>query len=128
MAKTNGSAKPEKEHNQLPDVSAAIEAVKKCEQIDADLETLKAEYMNECKALREDKKDILEIANQAGADKTAIKAVLKTRKLQKKIHDVEDGLQLDGGQLYESYMEAVGDWGSTPLGQASEPAEEQPTA
>jgi hypothetical protein len=91
--------------------------VREIEKHHGTLDSLKGSYMNECKQVREMIADCYARAKDAGLPKRALKAVIKTRELQRKIDDMradlcEDGLDED----YDRIRERLGDLADTPLG------------
>ncbi len=93
--------------------------VTRIESVDKELETLKGKYMSECKALREDKKEILNEAKDAGFTKAAIKAVVKARELDRKAKEAYEDLDLADRDTFDSIRHALGDLAELPLGQAA---------
>lgn len=58
--------------------------LKRIESLHSDMETAKIEYMNKCKARRQDVKDVLAEAEDAGVPKKPLKGLVKYRLLEKK--------------------------------------------
>jgi uncharacterized protein (UPF0335 family) len=103
-----------------PNIHPTDDLVKEtCAQIEAlygELETLKGEYMEQCKELREQMQDTYADAKSRGVDTKALKAVVKIRKLERKIGAIEEG---DVGEAYDNYRAKIGHWGETPLAKAA---------
>lgn len=85
----------------------------------ADLESLKGEYMAECKSLREDVKSVLEEAKAAGIDPKALKAVVDTRAAEKRAERIRLGLKTETQEVFDAIRVALGDYADTPLGEAA---------
>jgi uncharacterized protein (UPF0335 family) len=86
----------------------------------ATLESMRGEYMNECKQVRELISECYDRAKDAGLPKKAMKAVIKTRQLQKKIEGLREDLAEDGlDEDYDTIRLALGDLADLPLGAAA---------
>ncbi|MFN3891968.1 MAG: hypothetical protein ACK4MV_16355 [Beijerinckiaceae bacterium] len=84
------------------------------------LESLRGEYMNECKQVRELISECYDRAKDAGLSKKALKAVIKTRQLEKKIESLREDLSEDGlDDDYDAIRLALGDLAELPLGAAA---------
>jgi uncharacterized protein (UPF0335 family) len=101
------------------DPDKAQSFIDRCENIDKELEREKGEYMARCKALRGDKKDVLSEAKDQGFNTTAMKAVLKTRALERKVEETRDELDNDVQDSFDNIRLAIGDLADLPLGQAA---------
>jgi hypothetical protein len=88
------------------------------EQDDA-LLSLKSDYMNACKGPRSKIKDILARAKEADINMVAFREVLAkhrdVREQERRIADLED----DDRSAFELMLDALGEFGNTPLGQAA---------
>jgi uncharacterized protein (UPF0335 family) len=84
------------------------------ENVHADLESLKGEYMQRCQARREDIKQICIEAKDKGVDPRALKGVIKARALQRKIDGIDDGFDETEAAAYRELAETLG-----PLGNAA---------
>lgn len=90
------------------------------EAVDAELEVMKMRYMNECRTKREEQKRIVKMVKAEGFASDAFKAVIKCRRLEKKIEAIADDLEDDDAiESYEQMMEALGGLADLPLGQAA---------
>jgi uncharacterized protein (UPF0335 family) len=83
------------------------------------LESEKGTYMAAAKAIRARIKDVYQTANSMGIDKTALKAVINRRVLERKIAMGRDDLEADSRDKYDLIRDALGDFASTPLGEAA---------
>jgi uncharacterized protein (UPF0335 family) len=83
------------------------------------LESEKGSYMVAAKAIRARIKDVYQTANSMGIDKAALKAVINRRLLERKIAMGRDDLEVDSRDKYDLIRDALGDYASTPLGEAA---------
>jgi len=88
--------------------------IERIEAVQDDLESLKGEYMNRCKARREEIKTIYGEAKDKGVPKRPLKGIIKHRALQRKIDDIENDFEIDESAIYRELVEGLG-----PLGQAA---------
>lgn len=109
---------PRAGHNGF-DPAKAEAFIKRVERIEADIGKEKSDYMNTCKALREDIKNVLNEAKDAGLPKAAMKAVLKARTLERKLEEAREDLDPDMQDTYDNIRLALGDLAELPLGQAA---------
>lgn len=85
-----------------------------------DLESMKGAYMQQCKTVREMIADCYDRAKDSGVPKKALKAVIKTRQLEKKIEGLREDLAEDGLEDdYDNIRLALGDLADLPLGKAA---------
>ena len=90
-----------------------------------DLATERGEYMQRCRQIRGEIKDVLQAAkDEDGIPKKALKFLVKKRQMLAKIEDIEAGLEPEDGTAFQSLELALGDYGSTGLGQAAKMAAE----
>ena len=91
-------------------------------QIESHLVDLLSErgvYMAKCKAIRARIGEVYEVARDRGVDKKALRQVIHTRELERKIEDSIAKLEADTRETYEMLEAALGDFGDTPLGAAA---------
>ena len=88
--------------------------LQRIENLMSEGESAKGEYMNECKQRREEIKDVLTEAADAGVPKKALRGLVKYRELEKRQQEIADGLEEQEQADYESLIAALG-----PLGQAA---------
>ena len=80
----------------------------------------KGAFMERCKVIRSRIDDVYKSAKAVGVPKTPLKAVVKTRKLERDLKDIRDDLEdIDERDKYDLIREALGDFASSPLGQAA---------
>lgn len=85
-----------------------------------ELDSLKGEYMNDARQIRASIAECYERAKDSGVSKAALKAVIKTRQLEKKIDGLRENLVEDGlDNDYDNIRLALGDLAELPLGQAA---------
>jgi len=96
--------------------------VERIENLNRDLEKLKSDYMNECKAVRADIKEVVGEADDKGVPKKALKGIVKYRALERKKNAIGDGMDIDEQSKFESLVAALGALDGTPLGDAAKAA------
>jgi uncharacterized protein (UPF0335 family) len=92
------------------------------ERIDAcfdELATLTGEHMNRCKGPRKRIVEIVDEAKAAGINKKAMKAKIKARDYERKMAKLREDLEADEQDSFDRISEALGDYGTTPLGEAT---------
>lgn len=82
------------------------------------LDSYRGEYMNRCRAVRDLIAQIYDRAKDAGVPKKELKAVIKTRELERKIEELRDDLE-DGAETFDQIRHALGDLADLPLGTAA---------
>jgi len=91
-------------------------------QIEQDMDrlaTLKGEYMNDCRQIREAIARTLVEAKDAGIPKREFKLVIRTRQLENKLEAIGTELEPDERESYDAIRTALGDYADLPLGQAA---------
>ena len=101
------------------DPEKAKSFVSRIENLNDDMETLKAEHMSKCKAVREDIKDVIAEAKNEGIPASALKAVVKVRALERKAAAERDNLDNEIQGDFDNLRLALGDLAETELGQAA---------
>jgi uncharacterized protein (UPF0335 family) len=87
---------------------------------DAQLASLKGEYMEECKAPREDIANVFQQAKDKGLPVRAFRALVKNRRLDRQMHANVNRLEDDDQANYDALLVGLGDFIDLPLGQAAE--------
>lgn len=82
------------------------------------LETYRGEYMARCKSVRELITQSYDRAKDAGIPKRELRAVIKTRELERKIESLREELE-DGAETFDAIRVALGDLADLPLGDAA---------
>lgn len=85
--------------------------LKRIETLMAEMETAKSVYMSECKERRGDIKEIYTEVKDSGVNVRALKGVVKSRSLEKKLDAIPEGFDDDEAAAYEILCEALGDLG-----------------
>lgn len=119
--KDDASAKPKSKvgHNGF-DPAVLNSLVERIENIEADGETDKGEYMQRCKARKEDIADIIEEGKARGIPPKPFKKALSARKLNKKIEALRADLaDMVDQESYDQIRHALGDLADLPLGEAA---------
>ena len=83
------------------------------------LASLKGEYMQACKGPRGDIVDCFKQAKDGGLNMRAFRAVVKNRRLDKKMAANVERLEPDDQAEYEATVAGLGDFCDLPLGQAA---------
>jgi uncharacterized protein (UPF0335 family) len=106
-AKTNGFD---------PDLTSNL--VNRIENLHKQMDTLKAEHMNLCKAVREDIKVVYKEAKDQDISPKALRAVVKARTHERKAEAVRTELaDIDLIDKFDLIRLSLGDLDGTPLGQ-----------
>jgi hypothetical protein len=106
-----------------PDEMASF--VDKYEELEKEILREKMSYMERCRRIREQQKDLLDDAKDQGLPKNVVKAVVKARDLERKVESLLEEMEDDAAQLFKDIREALGDYADLPLGQAAVSREEQ---
>jgi len=86
---------------------------------DAELASLKSNYMTKCKVPRAALGEVFEAAEDAGIPKRAFRTLVKNHRLNRRIKDNTARLEDDDHDSYERLVESLGDFIDLPLGQAA---------
>lgn len=115
--------------NILPDRTALKKCITQVENCLDRMASLKADYMNECKEIREEIKEIYADAKDKGVVTRAVKQLILTRIMQARIAEGIEKLDVDDVDMYWAYADAVLSWDDTPLARAAaRPTEEAEAA
>ena len=95
------------------------EAVANIEESYRKLDTERAVYMNKCKSIRNEMKDHYGDAANVGIAKKLLAKIIKERQYERKIDKLTADLEPDERSELEMLVDKLGDYGSTPLGQAA---------
>ena len=101
------------------DPTTAQRFVGEMDRCDEELLTLRGEYMQRCKAVRERKADWVEQAEAAGLPRSGLKVELKRRDLARKIKTLETDAGEEVVETADMIREALGDFAALPLGGAA---------
>jgi uncharacterized protein (UPF0335 family) len=93
--------------------------VDRIEALHGEIESEQAKYMVAAKALREDIANVYEEAGARGVSTKPLKALIKTRKLDRRAKAEKEKLDLDERATLEMLKDALGDLADTPLGEAA---------
>lgn len=86
--------------------------LERIENLLTELDSMRGKYMSECKAVREDIKEIYTEARDNGVPSKALKGLVKYRQLERKQKAIADGLDGDEQAAYENLVEALGELGA----------------
>lgn len=118
--KNGGTENPHQDKPNGVEDSVAKRWTGEIERHFATLDSLRGEYMNQCKQVRELIAGCYDRAKDAGLPKKALKAVIKTRQLEKRIEGLREDLAEDGlDDDYDTIRLALGDLADLPLGAAA---------
>jgi uncharacterized protein (UPF0335 family) len=93
--------------------------VARVENLEGEIEVLKAACKEECDPIREDIGEIIEEAEQAGIPKKELRKVLARRATERKIEAARAKLNEYEQRNYDNLRFALGELRDTPLGQAA---------
>ena len=112
------------QHGNGPNPERTKEAVSRIEAIAAKKDAAHMDYMRQCSVFAEETKAVYDEAKKAwGLNKRALKAVIKTRTMERKLEDLRESLEGEEQHSYDQIRHALGDLADTPLGQAALPAD-----
>jgi hypothetical protein len=86
---------------------------------DGELLSLKSDYMLKCKGPRGQIREIMKAAKEAGINMTALREVIDDDRVRRRRERRIAELEADDLADYEAMEEALGDYGTTPLGAAA---------
>jgi uncharacterized protein (UPF0335 family) len=95
------------------------EAVANIEETYRRLDTERAVYMNKCRSIRGEMKEFYSDASNLGIAKKLLAKIIKERQLERKIDALTADLEPDERSELEMLVEKLGEFGTTPLGQAA---------
>ena len=101
------------------DPTMAQRFVGELDRCDEELLTLRGEYMQRCKTVRERKADWMEQAEAAGIPRSGLKVELKRRDLARKIKTLEADAGEEVVETADMIRDALGDFAALPLGGAA---------
>lgn len=87
--------------------------------LDDEIATEKSKYMNAVKNIREDINSVFQEAKKDGLPLKAMKSVVKSIKLERKVAKARDDLDPEIQDEFDLLKVALGDYASTPLGGAA---------
>lgn len=93
--------------------------ISRIENLNKDIATKKSEHMAACKEIRSDIKIVLDEAKDDGISKTALKALVKQRELERKVEACRDNLESEEQHEFDKIEQALGQLADTELGQAA---------
>lgn len=96
--------------------------LQRIEKLKADLESERSRYMNACKPIHEDIREIYVEAKGAGIPAKALRGVVKFRELERRQDSIADDFDEDDGAIYEVLIEALGPLGKAAARAAGHPA------
>jgi uncharacterized protein (UPF0335 family) len=93
--------------------------LEKISKQDDELDTLRADYMNDCKGPRGAIKDIMASARDAGVNMKAFRELLAKHRSDRRHHKRVDAMEADDAAAFDEMISALGDFVDTPLGGAA---------
>lgn len=102
--------------------------LQRIENLIGDIETMRGEYMERVKEVREDIKLVYEEARDQGIEVKALKGLVKYRALERKQDEIADGLDLSEKAAYDNLIMTLGELGRAAAERAGYPREEQPSS
>lgn len=97
-------------HNVVTDLTALKKAITNIEKKLGTLESMKGKYMSECKIVRDEIKGVYQTAKDKGINKRALRTIIDTRALQRKLERTVIELDEDILAEFEAYDDAVKQW------------------
>lgn len=111
-------AKPAKTGNGFdPDLTAQF--VNRIEALYRERDQKHSEFMNEAKQILAEVSECYAMAKEKGIPKKELKAVVKTRALQRKLDAVRDNLEAEEQEQFDLIRHSLGDLAELPLGAAA---------
>lgn len=102
-----------------PDNDNVQAAVRNIEDRYTELASERGIYMSKCKRIRESMANDYDRASEQGISKKLLKLIVRERELERKIDGLALDLEPDERSELEMLMEALGDYGTLPLGLAA---------
>lgn len=99
--------KPSSSGTNVPDGEQILSFVERIERLDGDIASEKSKFMSECKIIRGNQKEVYAEAKAAGFNKKAIKGLVKKRRLEADIEDIQTDLEGDDNDAYTAYLLAL---------------------
>lgn len=100
------------------DKATIEDVIVRVENVEEEIASTMSAAMRQCKTLRGDIKTIYVDAKDAGLPAKAIKVEVKLRRLDKRKADILAGLDEEEDDSFDVIHEALGDFASSPLGEA----------
>lgn len=95
--------------------------VNRIENLYADIDVLKSDFMLKCKGIHGDVREVVQEAKDvAGIPKKELRAVIKARTLERKAERVREDLEPEEMDNFDLIRQALGDLVDTPLGLATQ--------
>ena len=88
----------------------------------------RAEAAGKCSALAKKITNAKKVAKGLGIPKKSLNQLLKSRKLERQLRDVAADAPDDEAEVFEDMVKVLGEFGDTPLGQATVSAAEERSA
>jgi uncharacterized protein (UPF0335 family) len=99
--------------------------VERIENLHADMESKRGEYMSFCKNKRADIKSVLGEAKDAGIPVKAMKGLIEYRQLERKQKSIDDDFDIDESAAYVHLVEQMGELGAAAARRAGYDEAEQ---
>lgn len=85
--------------------------LERIENLNAQLESLRGKYMNDCKPFKEDIAEIFVEAKDKGVNPKALRLLVKDRQLERQQLKLPEKLDIDERAVFDQLREALGDLG-----------------
>jgi uncharacterized protein (UPF0335 family) len=86
---------------------------------DDELDRLKGEHMQRCKRPRQQIKETIREAKDAGINTRALRVVIADHRAKRKLERRVNEMEADDADDYAAMQDALGEFGDTPLGAAA---------
>jgi hypothetical protein len=93
--------------------------LRKIDEADAELASMRGSYMADCKGPRGRIKDIMNTAREAGVNLPAFRVLVEEHRTKRKQEAKRAALEFDERDAYNTMVAALGPFGDTPLGEAA---------
>lgn len=93
--------------------------VRSIERCATELLSERGSYMQRCRTIREEITGIYDSAKEAGIPRKELRALIKTRELERKIEETRLALEADEQATFEVLVASLGEFANTPLGDAA---------
>lgn len=93
--------------------------LKRIETLNADIESAKGAHAQNVKTIKDDIKEVLTEAEEAGIPKRALKGLVKYRELERRQDEIGSGLEGEDERAYDALVDQLGELGKAAKERAS---------
>lgn len=106
-------------HGNGYDPDLIVQYVRSIEELAQDKEQAQSEFMHRAKAITAEIKEVYDAAKESGIPRKELKAVVRTRELERKVEAERQKLEPEEQDTYDMIRHALGDFADSPLGAAA---------